>query len=61
VNLHYMPVHLQPYYRDMGFLPGQFPEAESHGREAITLPLFVGLSDETQDKVMGCLRRALQD
>jgi UDP-4-amino-4,6-dideoxy-N-acetyl-beta-L-altrosamine transaminase len=60
VNLHYMPVHLQPYYRDMGFLPGQFPEAESHGREAITLPLFVGLSDETQDKVMGCVRRALQ-
>lgn len=60
VNLHYMPVHLQPYYRDRGFLPGQFPEAEAHGREAITLPLFAGLSEETQDEVVGCVRRVLQ-
>jgi UDP-4-amino-4,6-dideoxy-N-acetyl-beta-L-altrosamine transaminase len=60
VNLHYMPVHLQPYYRELGFVPGQFPEAEAHGREAITLPLFAGLSDQAQDEVVSCVVRALQ-
>jgi dTDP-4-amino-4,6-dideoxygalactose transaminase len=59
VNVHYMPVHLQPYYQELGFLPGQFPEAEAHGREAITLPLFAGLTDEAQDHVVGAMRRAL--
>jgi UDP-4-amino-4,6-dideoxy-N-acetyl-beta-L-altrosamine transaminase len=59
VNLHYMPVHLQPYYRELGFQPGQFPEAEAHGREALTLPMFAGLSDQTQDEVVSCVRRAL--
>jgi UDP-4-amino-4,6-dideoxy-N-acetyl-beta-L-altrosamine transaminase len=60
VNLHYMPVHLQPYYRQLGFRPGQFPEAEAHGREAITLPLFAGLSEPMQDKVVTCLKRVLR-
>jgi hypothetical protein len=40
VNVHYMPVRLQPYYRNLGFSPGQFPEAEAHGEEANTLPLY---------------------
>ena len=43
VNLHYIPVHLQPYYRALGFSAGQFPEAEAHGREAITLPMYPGI------------------
>ena len=38
VNVHCMPVHLQPYYRDLGFVRGQFPESEAHGASAITLP-----------------------
>ena len=42
VNLHYMPVHLQPYYRELGFSAGRYPEAEAHGREAITLPMYSG-------------------
>lgn len=57
VNLHYMPVHLQPYYRNLGFGPGMFPEAEAYGDSAITLPLYVGLSDADQDEVV----RALSD
>jgi len=56
VNLHYMPVHLQPYYRRLGFKPGQFPEAEAHGREAMTLPLYPTLSDALQDQVVALLR-----
>lgn len=59
VNLHYSPVHLQPYYRDLGFASGLCPEAEAHGREAITLPLFPALSDRDQDAVVAALREAL--
>jgi len=43
VQMHYSPVHLQPYYRAMGFAQGQFPEAEAYARRAISLPLFPGL------------------
>lgn len=59
VNLHYMPVHLQPYYRDLGFSPGQFPEAEAHGTSAITLPLYSAMTDQQQDQVIDALHRVL--
>ena len=57
VNLHYIPVHTQPYYRGMGFKPGDFPEAEQYYREAISLPLYPGLSDSEQDRVVQALKR----
>jgi dTDP-4-amino-4,6-dideoxygalactose transaminase len=57
VNLHYIPVHLQPYYRDLGFSEGDFPQAERYYAEAISLPLFPLLSDEQQDYVVEQLRR----
>ncbi|KAB0499759.1 UDP-4-amino-4,6-dideoxy-N-acetyl-beta-L-altrosamine transaminase [Pseudomonas vancouverensis] len=60
VNLHYIPVHLQPYYRDLGFAEGDFPQAERYYTEAISLPLFPLLSDEQQDTVVGHLQRLLQ-
>lgn len=60
VSLHYTPVHLQPYYRELGFTPGQFPEAEAHGRAAITLPLYPALSDQMQEMVVSSLRSALE-
>jgi dTDP-4-amino-4,6-dideoxygalactose transaminase len=59
VNLHYMPVHLQPYYRALGFTPGQFPEAEAYGATAITLPLYPTLTDSQQDCVVTALREVL--
>jgi UDP-4-amino-4,6-dideoxy-N-acetyl-beta-L-altrosamine transaminase len=59
VNLHYIPVHLQPYYRDLGFAPGDFPEAEQYYREALSLPMFPGLTDEQQDEVVARLRAHL--
>jgi len=59
VNLHYMPVYLQPYYRDLGFGPGLCPEAERHGREAMSLPLYPGLSETQQDDVVSALRELL--
>ncbi|MDW5443922.1 UDP-4-amino-4,6-dideoxy-N-acetyl-beta-L-altrosamine transaminase [Polaromonas sp. SM01] len=59
VNLHYMPVHLQPYYQDLGFTAGQFPEAEAHGSQAISLPLFPTLTFEQQDDVVLAVRNVL--
>ena len=59
VNVHYIPVHLQPYYRMLGFAEGQYPEAEAHGETAITLPLFAALTEEQQDLVIAAVRRVL--
>lgn len=60
VNLHYIPVHSQPYYQRMGFTDGVFPHAEQYYREAITLPMYPTLSDAQQDHVVAALREALQ-
>lgn len=60
-NVHYPPVHLQPYYRQHGFGPGQFPEAEAHGDSAITLPLYPTLTEQQQDRVIRALQEVLAD
>lgn len=59
VNLHYIPVHTQPYYQRMGFQAGDFPEAERYYREAISLPMFQTMTEQQQDKVVGILREVL--
>jgi len=59
VNLHYMPVHLQPYYRALGFSPGQYPEAEAHSMEAISLPIYPALTEKEQDLVVASLHQIL--
>jgi UDP-4-amino-4,6-dideoxy-N-acetyl-beta-L-altrosamine transaminase len=59
VQLHYSPVHLQPYYRKLGFEGGQFPEAEEYSRSAISLPLFPGLRADEQKKVNEILSNLL--
>ncbi|TYT74802.1 UDP-4-amino-4,6-dideoxy-N-acetyl-beta-L-altrosamine transaminase [Desulfobotulus mexicanus] len=59
VNLHYIPVHTQPYYRAMGFREGQFPEAENYYKEAISLPLFPDLQEADQNRVIDALNRVL--
>lgn len=60
VNLHYIPVHIQPYYQRMGFQTGDFPEAESYYAEAISLPMFQTMSEAQQDQVVAALSKALQ-
>ncbi len=57
VNLHYTPVHLQPYYRQRGFAESMYPQSEFHGESAITLPLYPDLSEEQQDEVVAAVRR----
>ena len=59
VNLHYMPVHLQPYYRALGFKCGQFPEAEAYAESAITIPLFPAMTNQQQDQVVDALHQTL--
>jgi UDP-4-amino-4,6-dideoxy-N-acetyl-beta-L-altrosamine transaminase len=58
VNVHYIPVHLQPYYRDRGFAPGYCPTAERYYANALSLPLYFGLTSEQQDEVVAALRAA---
>lgn len=60
VQVHYIPVHLQPYYRALGFGPGDFPAAETYYAQAMSLPLFPDLTDEQQDRVVAVLGDALQ-
>lgn len=59
VNLHYIPVHLQPYYQEMGFNEGQFPEAEQYYKEAISLPMFPTITEEQQNQVVSTLKELL--
>lgn len=59
VNLHYIPVHLQPYFQAMGFRAGTYREAEQYYQEAITLPLFPTLTDSQQDEVIQTLYKVL--
>jgi len=59
VNVHYIPVHLQPYYAAMGFQQGDFPESERYYSEAISLPMYPALSEEDQGRVVEVLRSLL--
>lgn len=60
VNLHYIPVHTQPYYQQLGFHWGDFPQAEQYYREAMSLPLYYGLTETDQDRVVQTLQEVLQ-
>jgi UDP-4-amino-4,6-dideoxy-N-acetyl-beta-L-altrosamine transaminase len=59
VNLHYIPVYRQPFYERMGFKRADFPEAERYYGEAMTLPLYPGLTEADQQYVIDKLRDAL--
>jgi UDP-4-amino-4,6-dideoxy-N-acetyl-beta-L-altrosamine transaminase len=59
VNLHYIPVHTQPYYQSMGFKPHDYPEAQNYYAQAISLPLYQTLTEAQQDCVVATLERIL--
>ena len=60
VNLHYIPVHTQPYYSNLGFKYGDFPESESYYEEAISIPVYYGMTTEDQDQVVSILKNLLK-
>jgi len=59
-NLHYIPVHRQPYYENLGFKVGDFPVAENFHREVISLPMYPTLSEQQQDNVLAILESFLK-
>ena len=59
INLHYIPVHTHPYYQDIGFRVGDFPNSENYFSQTISIPLFYGMTFEQQDKVVQILREVL--
>jgi len=59
VQLHYIPVHLQPFYRQLGFMEGHFPEAEAYAVNAMSLPLYPGLQESDQLRVVDTLAALL--
>ena len=59
VNLHYIPVHMHPYYQRMGFKVGDYPNAESYYKEAISIPMFHSMTVNQQDVVIEKLKSIL--
>ena len=59
VNVHYIPVHLQPFYIKRGFKAGDFPNSEKYYNSAMTIPLFSSMTDEQQLYVVSCLSKLL--
>ena len=59
VNLHYIPVYHHPYFKKLGFKKGYCPEAENYYREAISIPIYFGLSDELQDQAIETILKVL--
>ena len=60
VNLHYIPIYLQPYYRKLGFEPGYCREAEDYYKRTISIPIYPSLTEENQIKVVSALQRILR-
>lgn len=59
VNLHYIPVHTQPYYQRMGFKPSDFPVAMQYYAEVISLPIYPSLTEEQQSQVVNSLANTM--
>jgi len=57
VNVHYIPIHLQPYFKRMGFKRGDFPNAEKYYSQAISIPLFQSLTNPEQDYIIKTLSK----
>ena len=57
VNLHYMPLHLNPYFKKLGFKKGQFPESEKYADEAISLPIYYDLKKSIIKKICNDLKK----
>ena len=60
VNLHYVPVYRQPYYRELGFGQGHCPNAELYYAEAISLPMYPSMTNEEQQQVIGAVAEAVK-
>jgi UDP-4-amino-4,6-dideoxy-N-acetyl-beta-L-altrosamine transaminase len=60
VNVHYIPIHTQPYYQQLGFQEGGFPNSEAYYERSISIPLFHAMTIEQQDIVVAALSKVLE-
>ena len=60
VNVHYIPIHMQPYFQNLGFKDGDFPNSETYYKSALTLPMFSSMTFDQQEEVITVLRKILQ-
>ena len=60
MNIHYIPIHTQPYYKKLGFKNGDFPNSESFYNQSITIPLYPDMTFKQQDEVVLSLNKILQ-
>ena len=60
VNVHYIPIHLQPYYQNIGFKNGDFPNSERYYEGALSLPLFASMTFDQQDEIVSILSKIVQ-
>lgn len=60
VNVHYIPIHMQPYYQQFDFRKGDFPNSEAYYRRSISIPLFYAMTLVQQDKVITLLKKTIQ-
>jgi len=58
--VHYIPIHLQPYYKSLGFKTGDYPNAENYYNRVISIPLFYDMTMNEHDKVVEALTEILQ-
>lgn len=61
VNLHYIPIYLQPYYESLGFRRGWCPEAEAYYSEALSIPMYPGLAEEDQCRVIAAIATIVRE
>ena len=60
VNLHYIPIYRQPYYERMGFTPSEYPESEKYYSQAVSLPIFPGLTEMQQEYIANAVHKSLE-
>ena len=60
VQIHYSPIHLQPYYKQLGFKEGDFPNSELYEKKCLSIPIFPGLKSSEQSKVLELLEAFLK-
>ena len=60
VNVHYIPIHIQPYYSRLGFKTGDFPNAEAFYKKAISIPIFQSMTLVQQDEVISSIKAVLE-
>ena len=58
--MHFIPVHRHPFYRELGFKPAMFPQAEALYAGSISLPLYPGMSDDDVDDVIAAVTAAIE-